>query len=83
MNGALKRGVIIALFAGAVVGVAIFSSASAAPQPVLFGGPSEERDSIVAWEARRVGAPASLMIAVSHTENWGGDPSVLNAVVGT
>lgn len=41
--------------------------------PILFGGPSEERDSIVAYEARRAGMDPALAIAVSHVENWSGD----------
>lgn len=34
---------------------------------------SEQRDSIVATEARRAGVPVLLAIAVSHVENFGGD----------
>jgi len=36
-------------------------------------GPSEERDSIVAQEARRAGMPVALAISISHVENWSGD----------
>jgi len=34
---------------------------------------SEERDSIVAAEARKIGVPVLLALAVSHVENWTGD----------
>lgn len=36
-------------------------------------GPSEQRDSIVAFQARRWGMPVDLALAISHTENWRGD----------
>lgn len=35
--------------------------------------PSEQRDSIVAAEARRAGVPVGLALAVSHVENTSGD----------
>jgi soluble lytic murein transglycosylase-like protein len=35
--------------------------------------PSEQRDSIVATEARRAGIPVGLAIAVSHVEDTSGD----------
>jgi hypothetical protein len=34
---------------------------------------SEQRDSIVAAEARKAGVPVLLALAVSHVENWTGD----------
>jgi len=40
---------------------------------------SEQRDSIVALEARRVGNPVGLAIAVSHTENWTGDSAAVSS----
>lgn len=48
------------------------------PTPVLFGGPSEERDSIVAFEARQAGMDPALAIAVSHVENWSGDSAAVH-----
>lgn len=51
-------------------------TAPVAPAPVLFGGPSEERDSIVAFEARRAGMPDGVAVAISHVENWSGDSTV-------
>lgn len=48
------------------------------PTPVLFGGPSEERDSIVAFEARQAGMDPALAIAVSHVENWSGDSTAVH-----
>jgi len=34
---------------------------------------SDQRDTLVAQEARRAGVPVALSIAVSHVENWTGD----------
>ncbi len=48
------------------------------PTPVLFGGPSEERDSIVAFEARQAGMDPALAIAISHVENWSGDSAAVH-----
>jgi soluble lytic murein transglycosylase-like protein len=39
---------------------------------------SEQRDTIVAQEARRAGAPVALSIAVSHVENWTGDSMAIS-----
>src|ERR1051325_2713720 len=44
------------------------------PVPTL----SEQRDSIIAQEARRAGAPVALSIAVSHVENWTGDSTAVS-----
>ena len=41
---------------------------------------SQQRDSIVADEARKAGVPAHLAIAVSHTENWTGDSTATSRV---
>lgn len=41
---------------------------------------SEQRDSIVAHEARRAGVPVKLAIAVSHVENWTGDSMAVSPV---
>lgn len=41
--------------------------------------PSQQRDSIVAKEARRAGTPVALAIAVSHTENWTGDSAAVSS----
>src|SRR6266550_1517081 len=40
---------------------------------------SQQRDSIVAYEARRARVPVPLAIAVSHAENWGGDSTALSS----
>ncbi len=55
---------------------------SAPPHPVVFSGPSHERDSIVAAAARLAGMPEQLAIAVSHVENWGGDSTAVHPVSG-
>lgn len=49
---------------------------------VVFSGPSHERDSIVAAAARLAGMPVPLAIAVSHTENWGGDSTSRHPISG-
>lgn len=49
---------------------------------VVFSGPSHERDSIVAQAARLAGMPVPLAIAISHTENWGGDSTSRHPVSG-
>lgn len=82
----MNSGTVLRVVVGAAVIaglVSIIASAESTPTttPVLFGGPSEERDTIVAQEARRAGAPATLMLAVSHTENWSGD-STATSVTG-
>jgi hypothetical protein len=41
--------------------------------PPITATLSEQRDSIVAVEARRAGVPVLLALAVSHVENWTGD----------
>lgn len=43
-------------------------------------GPSAQRDSIVADEARKAGMPVGLAIAVSHVENWSGDSTARSRV---
>jgi hypothetical protein len=40
---------------------------------------AEERDSIVAQEARRAGVPVRLAIAVSQVENWYGDSMAVSS----
>ncbi len=39
---------------------------------------SEQRDSLVAWEARKQGVPVWLALSVGHAENWGGDSTAVN-----
>lgn len=63
-------GASVTLYSARLTGEA---SPAPVPAPILFGGPSEERDSIVAYEARRAGMDPALAIAVSHMENWSGD----------
>lgn len=40
---------------------------------------SEQRDSLVAREARRADVPVSLALAVSHVENWTGDSMAVSS----
>jgi transglycosylase-like protein with SLT domain len=54
----------------------ISDSLAAASEPSL----SDQRDSIVAEEARSAGVPVALSIAVSHTENWTGDSMAVSRV---
>lgn len=70
----------------AVVAVLVVADPPAAADPVRpdsawFAGltPSQQRDSIVADEARRAGVPPRLAIAVSHTENWTGDSGAISS----
>ena len=43
---------------------------------------SDQRDSLVTWEARRQGIPVWLAKGISHAENWGGDSTVVNPFSG-
>jgi len=70
----------LAIFLGAVLGYTPPLPA-AAPLRVLpppLRGPSEARDSIIAEEARAAGMPVALALAISHTENWGGDSTAVH-----
>lgn len=81
-----------AVLLGAVVAIALFSAGTVAgkitgptpiqPTPVMFTGPSQERDSIVAVAAREAGMPPALAIAVSHVENWSGDSMAKHPISG-
>lgn len=46
----------------------------------LVLSPSDQRDSIVAQEARRAGVPVGLALAVSHVENTSGDSMAVSKV---
>ncbi len=61
---------------GTMVGPVTISTTTA------FDGPSQERDSIVAQEARLAGMPVALAIAVSHVENWAGDSTARHPISG-
>ena len=39
---------------------------------------SDQRDSLIAWEARKQGVPVWLALSVGHAENWGGDSTAVN-----
>ncbi len=39
---------------------------------------SEQRDSLIVWEARKQGVPVWLALSVGHAENWGGDSTAAN-----
>ena len=43
----------------------------------LFSLP-DQRDSLVAREARRQNVPVWLALSISHAENWGGDSTAVN-----
>jgi len=40
---------------------------------------STYRDYLVAYEARRLGVPVQMAVAVSHAENWSGDPEAISS----
>jgi transglycosylase-like protein with SLT domain len=40
---------------------------------------SDQRDTIVAQEARRAGVSVDLALAVSHVENWSGDSTAISS----
>lgn len=73
-----QRAVIVSLVA-VLMGVAVLRARSQAEPAdgthVAFVPPTldEQRDSIVAAAARKVGVPVLLALAVSHVENLGGD----------
>lgn len=65
----------ITLILAMVVASARRPTAQAASAPTWFDSlsVSDQRDSLVAQEARRAGVPVRLAIAVSRVENWSGD----------
>lgn len=67
---------------GLVFSAGVISLAHRLPPRTAFGGPSQERDSIVARAARQAGMPEALAIAVSHVENWGGDSTARHPISG-
>jgi len=73
--------VVAAIFLAGAVSAHIVVPTLLAPV-TLFAGPSQERDSIVAQEARLAGMPVALAIAVSHVENWSGDSTARHPASG-
>lgn len=65
----------VIVMGAAIVLPRVFPQTPADGTAVVFVPPDldAQRDSIVAAEARRVGNPVLLALAVSHVENWGGD----------
>ncbi len=47
-------------------------------KPLELFSLSEQRDSLVAREARRQSVPVWLALSISHAENWGGDSMAVN-----
>ena len=78
----LHQVVIIAVLVILTLGLVTQYDRAAESRTTVFAGPSEERDSIVAYEARRAGMDPALAIAVSHVENWGGDSAVRHRTSG-
>lgn len=77
-----SQAVVVAVLAVVIVGLTASLDRAAQPARRALGGPSEERDSIVAYEARRAGMDPTLAIAVSHVENWGGDSAIQHRTSG-
>ena len=51
-------------------------------RPLELFSLSDQRDSLVAREARRQGIPTWLALSISHAENWGGDSVAVNPYSG-
>ena len=78
-----------------VLFVSLMTLATHSPRPLPMANPivvsqrplellslSEQRDSLVAREARRQGVPEWLALSIAHTENWGGDSTAVNPFSG-
>ena len=51
-------------------------------KPLSLFSVSDQRDSLVAREARRQEVPVWLALSIAHTENWGGDSTAVNPYSG-
>ncbi len=47
-------------------------------KPLSLFSISEQRDTLVAREARRQGVPVWLALSIAHAENWTGDSTAVN-----
>lgn len=77
-----RRGFSIVELLVAVIVIGILAVLVASPRrPAEVYQPTtltEQRDSIVALEARRAGVPVDIALAVSHVENWSGDSTAVS-----
>ena len=47
-------------------------------KPLELFNLSDQRDTLVAREARKQGVPVWLALSIAHAENWGGDSTAVN-----